>query len=196
MHELSEGRRKRGSCTLREIRVGETTMDARQLLQAQFTWVHDLINQVISDVPPEILNAQPALETAQSIAAAYAHVALSEDAFVNVMLKKGAPLFAAGLPAAAGVPIPEQPRLTPEWAQQIDMNLEAFRPYVDRVFASTMAYLASASDEELNAEFDMKVLPPMPVAQFLGQVGVTHVANHTGEIAALKGVRGLRGLPF
>ena len=35
-----------------------------------------------------------------------------------------------------------------------------------------------------------------PLITILANVGVTHGAGHWGEIAALKGVQGLKGLPF
>jgi hypothetical protein len=36
----------------------------------------------------------------------------------------------------------------------------------------------------------------MPVGGALANVLLWHVCNHSGEIAALKGVQGLKGLPF
>ncbi len=36
----------------------------------------------------------------------------------------------------------------------------------------------------------------VPVATFLGMPLIWHIAHHTGEVAALKGVMGHKGLPF
>ncbi len=37
---------------------------------------------------------------------------------------------------------------------------------------------------------------PVPAIDYLATFGVVHVSEHAGEIAALKGVRGRKGLPF
>jgi hypothetical protein len=34
------------------------------------------------------------------------------------------------------------------------------------------------------------------VSTFLGGLGLVHLSAHAGEIAALKGVHGVKGLPF
>ena len=35
-----------------------------------------------------------------------------------------------------------------------------------------------------------------PMVQYVSSIPVLHLASHWGEIAALKGVQGLKGLPF
>ena len=74
-------------------------------------------------------------------------------------------------------------------------DLEVFREYAKAVGTATDEFLASATDEQLEKEIDGPV-GKQPYITFLANIGVTHVAGHWGEIAALKGVQGLKGLPF
>ena len=63
------------------------------------------------------------------------------------------------------------------------------------VAAATDDFLANATDEELNKEVDSPV-GKQPFITFFANIALTHAAGHWGEIAALKGVQGLKGLPF
>jgi hypothetical protein len=134
--------------------------------------------------------------TVTSIASIYAHAIFSEDFITQGMLKGTAPIYKTdGWEAKTGVAMPDNPAMNPEWAAGVKMDVGAFCDYAKAVHAATNAYLDSVSDAELQD----KVQTPLGeqtkewiVANLLG----THLPQHAGEIAALKGVQGLKGLPF
>ena len=72
------------------------------------------------------------------------------------------------------------------------------RQYAKEVYASTDAYLASLTDDDLNRPISLAVLG-------LGQSTLGYVLingmlgnslTHSGEISCLKGLQGKRGYPF
>ncbi len=56
-------------------------------------------------------------------------------------------------------------------------------------------FLATATDDQMAQEIDGP-LGKTTVLQMLANIGLTHVAGHWGEVAALKRVQGQKGLPF
>ena len=87
--------------------------------------------------------------------------------------------------------------LTEEWSRAAKkMNLAAFREYAKAVYAATDAYVASLAEAELDRKLDTGFIGEQTVAFVLSNVLAWHAAEHNGEIAALKGAFGLKGLPF
>ena len=87
-------------------------------------------------------------------------------------------------------------RQTQEWAQSSPQyDHAAFRAYAKAVHDATDDYLANVSDEGLESEFDA-FGGKTSVARYLGTTCLWHVMSHQGESSALKGVQGLKGLPF
>ena len=132
-----------------------------------------------------------------TIAATYAHAVIAEDIIVHAMLQGGAPLYqSGGWEAKTGVAFPGvPPALTPEWANAVTLNLATFQEYAKAVYGATDAYLASLSD----ADTERKTQGPMgetTVGWMVAVLLATHYPGHAGEIAALKGVQGMKGLPF
>ena len=101
-----------------------------------------------------------------------------------------------GMPPAGktGVTAPPQP-VTEEWAKSLKMDFPKFQEYAKAVFQNTDLFLQGLSE----ADLQRKVQTPIGeqsvewvVVSLLG----THFPQHSGEIAAVKGVHGLKGLPF
>jgi hypothetical protein len=75
------------------------------------------------------------------------------------------------------------------------MDLPKFQEFAKAVYANTDAYLATLSD----ADLERKIQGPAgetTLGWFLTTILATHFPGHAGEIAALKGVQGMKGLPF
>lgn len=74
-----------------------------------------------------------------------------------------------------------------------------FMEYVEEVWREFEAYLASIADggQELSERIvTVKPLGSMPAIQAIGQVCISHLFIHFGEIAALQGALGKQGLPI
>lgn len=85
--------------------------------------------------------------------------------------------------------------MTPGWIAAVALNLEAFKAYVAAVFARAEEAIANAPESAFAREVDGP-FGKSTLIEFIGTIGLMHVSGHFSEVAALKGVRGLKGLPF
>lgn len=170
-------------------------MKVQDVARSQLGFWHGVCGGIMGDCG-EAMNKQLSGATITSIGSVYAHSVWSEDAIVNGMLQGKPPIFKAdGWEAKTGTAFPgDQPSIG-DWAKSFKMDYPKFQEYANAVFANTDSYLASLSD----ADLDKKIQTPIgeqtigwAVTTLLG----THFPQHVGEIAALKGVHGLKGLPF
>ncbi len=169
-------------------------MEAKELLRAQFQTMHQFLDMTIADCSPDVLERKDDAWTINKVGSLYAHIVLAEDMMLNGMGKGGALVLNSDGWAeklAIDNPSPRQD----EHLADMTIDLEAFREYAKAVTAATDDFLANATDEQLNKEVDSPA-GKQPFITFFANIGLTHIAGHWGEIAALKGVQGLKGLPF
>ena len=172
-------------------------MNVQEAVRVQLGFWHGTLDGMMQECGGDVLHKTVAGSTANSIAAIYVHGVIAEDVIVHAMLQEKPPLYVAGgweaktAVAFPGVP----PQMTAEWAAAVKLDLATFQPYAQAVYAATDAYLAGlpdgAIDKKMQTPLGEQTLGWM-VAALLG----THPVGHAGEIAALKGVFGLQGLPF
>ena len=172
-------------------------MKVQDSVRTQLDFWHGTMEQMIGECAGDILHRDIAGSTVNSIAATYAHAVIAEDVIGHVFLQGAQPLYqAGGWEAKAGVAFPGvPPAMTEEWAAAVKMNLPSFQEYAKAVYATTDAYLAKVADEEL----DRKTQGPFgetTIGWMVSMLLATHPVGHAGEVAALKGVHGLKGLPF
>ena len=169
-------------------------MKVQDVARSQLGFCHGTCGAIMGDCG-EALNNQVQGATIASIGSIYAHMVFAEDAVINGMLQ-GKPMMyqSDGWEAKTGVPFPGDADAG-DWAKTLKMDYPKFQEYAKAVFANTDSYLANLSD----ADVEKKVQTPIgeqtigwAVTTLLG----THFPQHAGEIAALKGVQGLKGLPF
>ncbi len=171
----------------------ERDMEAKELLRDQFKTMHGFMDMTVADCTPEVLDKTEDQWTINKIGTLYAHVVLGEDMMVGGMGKGGETVFNDDWKEKLGVSSVAA-RQSEELAS-MTIDLDVFREYAKAVGTATDEFLASATDEQLEKEIDGPV-GKQPYITFLANIGLTHVAGHWGEIAALKGVQGLKGLPF
>jgi hypothetical protein len=168
-------------------------MDAITLLRQQLKENHEWLDATMQGLTSDQLHWKPTGK-ANSIAASYAHVTLSEDAVVNVMLKDGAPMMAtswAGKTGASELPPPDDKWF--DWSRRVKVDIDAMRKYAHAVYANTDTYIASLKDSDLS-RMAKGPAGERPVLAFLN-ILVGHVRDFTGEISAVKGLQGLKGYP-
>lgn len=173
-------------------------MDAIQALQGQFHMAHDMLQQMTADLTPEQLQYQAGGRVG-TVASNAVHIAVLEDLLLN-MFTGGTPLCHgewAGRTGASELP-PFGGGDAGTWDQQVQVDLPQFREYAQAVAAQTMNHLGSLSEADLDRPVDLSgfgMSDQEPVAMVYAII----IANdqwHTGEIATLKGLQGLRGYPF
>ncbi len=169
-------------------------MEARELLRAQFQTMHQFLDMTIADCSPEVLGKKDNGWTINKIGSIYAHVVLAEDMMLSGIGPGGKPVLKSdGWSDKLGIDT-ASPRQD-EHVADLTIDLAMFREYAKAVAAATDDFLANATDEQLNKEVESP-MGKHPFITFFANIGLTHVAGHWGEIAALKGVQGLKGLPF
>ncbi len=71
----------------------------------------------------------------------------------------------------------------------------AINDFANQMEAATINYIATLSDADLDGEVDTQVFGKRSRA-FVLQLAAMHAAGHAGDVAAVKGMQGLKGLPF
>ena len=168
---------------------------ATSVVKGQFQMAHNWFEGTFGDVSSEQAHWQPAGKTAP-IAGHYVHVVCVEDVFLNMMLKKGAPLMASSFAGKTGIdPVPQNPRMG-EWAHSVKVDLMAVRAYAKAVADATDATLGAMQDDELQKPFDLSMvgIPNGTVATMLSLM-LLNIYSHSGEISTIKGLQGLKGYP-
>ncbi|OGO51103.1 MAG: hypothetical protein A2148_07030 [Chloroflexi bacterium RBG_16_68_14] len=172
-------------------------MNVQSAARQQLTLWHGILDQMLADCSEEVLNKNLPEATITSIASIYAHIVFSEDFIVQGMLQgKPTVYHAQGWEPKLGVQMPGPPPfLSLEWGQAAKIALPSFQEYAKVVRAASDSYLAGLSDSELESKVNTPA-GEQTVAWALAALLGTHAPQHAGEIAALKGVQGLKGLPF
>lgn len=152
---------------------------------------------MVKECTGDVIHKNLAGSTANTIAAIYAHGVIAEDVIGTAFLQGKAPMYQEeGWESRLGIAFPGvPPQMTPEWAASVKMEIPAFQEYAKAVYGATDAYLAAVSD----AELDRKTQGPFgetTIGWMVSALLATHPIGHAGEIAALKGVQGEKGLPF
>ncbi len=171
-------------------------MDVRELVISQFKMSHGIILQVMADVSNEAANKKFAGSEIDTIGSTFAHLVFAEDGIVNGMALGGAPVFmSGGWAGKTGTDMPANPRQSHEWAASVQLDVAKFLPYAKAVFTNTEESIAKLTDEQL-AKPLQGPMGPSTVLGTISGLALYHATQHSGEISALLGTQGLKGLPF
>jgi hypothetical protein len=171
-------------------------MNAIQVLRANLSDAHWLIEQAVADLSASHLHWVPP-GTANTIAATYAHVVGSEDSFINATLLGRAPLANTAWHGRNGIslPLPQRGSDWFAWSRRVKVDLTAAQSYAAAVYASTDEYLAGLDPEKLDQTPDVALPAARTLNWLLANFVILHATLHSGEIAVLRGLQGLVGLP-
>ncbi len=168
-------------------------MDAPAYLRRQFARVWRLGEAILGDLTAEQLNRAPP-GTANPIGLTLAHVLADDDLLIRTVLQ-GCPRLwdAEGWGARLGMATP--PLDDQGWGgEPTPLDLATVLGYGQGVRAAAEAYLAGLTAEELERRVVLDGEEQL-VVEVLAMV-VAHTLLHLGEVAALKGAHGARGLPW
>jgi len=161
-----------------------------------FEETYPLVDFVVDDLTLAELKKVHDGATIMSILAIYTHIALAEDWMVQDLVKGGQQLWQSsgwatkiGLEEKNGFISEEQAQSVTEaqWAE--------IKAYTAAVRASTMAYLDSATDADLAQPKELYG-KPRTIGYVIANYAFFHILQHQGELAALKGVMGKKGMPY
>lgn len=152
----------------------------------------DALETAIADTPDALVNSlQPG--RSNSIGAIYAHALLSLDMFYNTALcGKEQVLVSANFAHKLG--LQDTGPFNWDALKATAWDISVLKAYAQAVYAGVNAYLADLTDAELGRAF--KLFEQDATVEGVIALATWHTAFHAGEIAALKGVNGLLGLPF
>ncbi len=167
-----------------------TDQSAVNLLRDQYKQAFEWLQGTLDGVTTEVAHQIPA-GTVPTIAGQAAHAVMTIDGFVLGAVNGNAPVMAAG---NSGVSEPPPQGEFLEWSKQVQIDLPLFHDYIKAVAAATDEYLASIKDSDLQQELELP-FGKYSVA-WLFNIGLLNTYSHTGEIACLKGLQGLKGYPM
>lgn len=169
-------------------------MNSVEYVRSQFASMRRLSDAVLRDTTDEQLNWTPPGE-ANPIRAALVHVMVAEDRYIQGIVQ-GRPMIwqAGGWAERVGLPVP--PGYGKGWdeVKATTLALSPLLEYGSAVRTATEEYLTALTPEDLDRTVAF-IGGERPVADVLAQL-VVHTSGHVGEIAALKGLQGVKGLPM
>ena len=169
-------------------------MNVTQFVQQQVAEAHSLNDAAMAGITDQQFNWLPP-GTINPIKSALLHAVAGEDIVFQSIIQGLPPLWAAGGWAGRiGVALAPGGGQGWEEAKGTVLALAPVLAYAEAVCNATDDYLARLTDDELDRQvsfFGSESSVAAALARF-----VTHTACHAGEIAAVKGMQGLQGLPF
>lgn len=173
-------------------------MDALTILREQLRQSHELTEGIIDDLPLDQMHQRLDGGTLQSIAAIYVHVVVGEDQLINETLLGQPTRFERdGWSERLVIGSAASGWMTDDISEAIrELDLQLMREYAQLVYADADDYMASLSEADLNPPVTFGSLGEMPRGIFLATILNWHALHHCGELAALKGALGHKGLPF
>jgi uncharacterized damage-inducible protein DinB len=171
--------------------MGGKKVQLKEYLTGEMENVQRLVGIALQDLDNEAVNWQPG-GTANSIGKILAHVTGTQDRSINVTILGGRSVFEAG-GWSAKTGIPAEPAAI--WQEGWTLDLEAFAAYHAALTQATAAFMESLAESDLDREVQYSQ-GPRPAGWVLRNIVFHHSLYHSGEIFTLKGLRGLKGLPF
>lgn len=169
-------------------------MDIKTYIQQQIANVRCQIEVVVQEITDEQFNWQPP-GTISPISAILIHMLAGEDYFIQSVIQGKSPCWDVqewGRKIGVTMP-PAQGRSWDEF-KTFKIPVAPVLAYEQAICVATDNYLADLIMEELDRRVNFAG-KELPVAEVLMTL-VVHSASHAGEIAAVKGMQGIKGLPF
>ncbi len=169
-------------------------MEVVDYIQRQIASARRLCDAAMDSTTEEQFNWTPP-GTANPIRASFMHYVGGEDLFVQTYFQGKPRIYETGN-WGEKIGLAQLPGRSGNWDEAIHqaVPLGPALDYQSAVRAATEEYLSRLTPQELDRTVDFAGRP-RSVADVLATLAV-HVTFHAGEISALKGVQGVKGLPF
>jgi hypothetical protein len=156
--------------------------------------VHDYLEAAIDGCEPETLAHVFPGATIGAILPIYIHAVDSEDWCFQQLIQKKPKLIESGKWYERWGVAPPQPGKEVDW-NNVTVPLSEVRDYAKAVYAATDEWLNGATEADLDLQVDWHS-GPKSAAWVIADTVHVHLSFHAGEISSLKGVMGLKGLPW
>lgn len=167
---------------------------AVNLVQEFYKQCFEWLEGTMQGVTDEVAHYQPEGNIAP-IAGQVAHSVTGLDMLVVGAVGGKAPLLASSHAASSGLSEPPpQGGDWGEWGQRVKVDLPVFHEYAKAVFAEVNTTIAGLSDSDLERELDLPF--GKYSVKWVFNIMLLNTYSHTGEIACLKGLQGLKGYPL
>jgi hypothetical protein len=170
-------------------------MDGIQATRETLGLVHEYLDAAIGDCEPETLQKTFPGATIGSIITIYVHALSSEDWTMQELIQGKPKLFVSekfteqwGLPSA-----PEAEAV--DWATA-NVPLSELQRYARTIYTATDEWLSRATDADLDKPIPWHSGQTKSAGWVIADTIHVHLPFHSGEISSLKGVMGLKGLPW
>ena len=169
---------------------------ATNLLRAQFEQSKAVLEGTVEGITSEVAHMDPGGKTG-TIAANVAHIITSMDGFLIGQSAGKAPLMMSSHADSHGISeLPPQPgQDSSEWFKTVQVDLGAIHQYGLAVFEAVDEHLATLSDSDLEQVVEMGNFGEKE-RSWPFTIILLNNSWHTGEIAAIKGMQGLKGYAF
>ncbi len=168
-------------------------MNTKEYLYKQIQSMTQLQDAALDDLTDEQLIFYPG-GTISPIGVIWLHMVFSEDSFIAILMKKPTTWDSGGWKERFN--LEKAPDFGEDWSIYRDakMTVAILKSYTRAVRKETNTCLEATSAETLDesVKFFTDSDPKADVWVLLSQ----HSLLHSGEIAALKGIQGVKGLPF
>lgn len=158
----------------------------RDQYKESFGWLHGTMDGVTDEVAHKVVS-----EKVATIAGQVAHIVTGLDFLILGTLAGQQPLMMGSFADKSGISEAPPQRDWLEWGQRVRLDLPVFHAYATAVFGAVDEYLASIDDSELTREVESSF--GKQTVGWWFNIMELNTYSHTGEIAVLKGLQGLKG---
>ncbi len=168
-------------------------MNSIAAIKETLNLVHEYLEAAIQDTDAEVIGRKLPGATIGTIGEIYGHAISAEDWAIQEMIRGTDQMLTSdGWGDRLGI---DASAKEPDWLTVAQTNMSTLKEYAQAVFKATDEYLSSLSDADLDREVDF-FGRQKSVGWVLADTVLVHLPFHAGEIASLKGVMGLKGLPW
>ncbi len=167
---------------------------AIDLLRAQYKQSFDWLQGTMAGVTDDVARYNPP-GLAGPIAGQIAHSLTGLDFFILGHAAGGAPLMTSTFAGKAGISEPPPQGDWSDWGEQVQVNLPEIHEYAKAIFEGIDVFLATLTDSDLDREVDLGATGKQTMG-WIFNIMILNTYCHTGEIACLKGLQGLKGYPM
>jgi hypothetical protein len=168
-------------------------MNAKTYLLKQIAGTYGLLDSALEGLTAEQLPWIPP-GTANPIGLTIVHALSSEDMFISILCGKAQVWQTQSWGKKFN--LSEPPGYGQDWTvyRNAKLTVESLLAYREAVRLETKVYLDALTAKELDRS--VKIFGGSQLAADVLVLCCDHLLEHAGEIAALKGVYGAKGLPF